>query len=601
MRRNVFSELLLASFSLVCVAPIAFSVQRTCNKVILSAAGTMEVIPWERVQAQVVAKGCFEDGIQQGSTGWGKLVINTTRTNSMDDQAWAAGLLEGYLTSLRIKQRYQSWSHATFGNQTREYHDATERYVQRQLLWVRAQVEKHGGADEYWAHVGATLAMMDGLSEGVRVAGGQKKYFNGNISRAIMMMNWDYDLFEIEGHLFPNGTGKKVDVQRRKQGHCRALVKLAADMSELFLGHTTWESYAMMLPVFKWYNMPLGKGTKSVSMSMSTYPGSLMSQQDFCMMSSGLVVISTTLPVLDNNVLAGLSPQTVPGWIRFVVANRMASSGPDYRTIIGKENSGSYTNQFMVVDLNKFHGKERRLDSNTLTVIEQLPTKMVSTDATPYLLQGYWPSYNRPFFPEVSIALGYPAAVSKYGEFWDYQRYCGAAIFRRDAAGIQSLDQFEKFLRYNDYQHDSLCALCAVDGKPVGACGIASRDDLNPGSSKMPGTTPVALWKLMAGGAIDAKVTTSGLARALHAKAQAGPTHDAQAPFEWSKSSFDRSMVHEGQVDRFQFGWETMVPPLFPANKEKKGRHVVKSVKKEETFAKMSAFKRLTQNRYDKR
>lgn len=530
------------------------------------------MIPWENVQAKVVAKGCFEDGIIEGSTGWGKLVINTTRTSSSADQAWAAGLLEGSLTRIRIKQRYQSWFHARFNNQTKKYYDSLQHWVEAQFLWVRNQAEEKRGVDKYWDHVSTVIRMLGGLTEGVRMAGGKKSEFNGNISRALMMMNWDYDLFEIGGHLFPNGTTEKLDNNNpplQKEGHCRALVKLAPDMSELFFGHTTWESYAMMLPVFKWYNMPLGiggKGTIADSISMSTYPGSLMSQQDFCVMSSGLVVISTTLPVLDNNILSKLSPNSVPGWIRFIVANRMARSGPEYSTIIGKENSGSYTNQFMVIDLNKYHAKKQRLDPDLLTIIEQLPSKMISMDATPYLLQGYWPSYNRPFFHEVSVGLGYPTAVSKYGEFWDYQRYCGAAIFRRDASSIQSLDEFEKFLRYNNYLHDSLCQICAVDGNPVGACGIASRDDLNPGRAKKPDITPVALWKLMAAGAIDAKVSTSTLAKNLNAKAQAGPTHDTQTPFEWSTSIFEHSVVHEGQVERFEFGWEHMSPPPFPNN-----------------------------------
>ena len=50
-------------------------------------------------------------------------------------------------------------------------------------------------------------------------------------------------------------------------------------------------------------------------------------------------------PVLDNAVLADISPKSVPGWIRFTVANRLADSGAEWASTMERENSGSYTNQ----------------------------------------------------------------------------------------------------------------------------------------------------------------------------------------------------------------------------------------------------------------
>ena len=43
-------------------------------------------------------------------------------------------------------------------------------------------------------------------------------------------------------------------------------------------------------------------------------------------------------------------PQTVPYWVRAIVANQMASTAPEWHDIFYKFNSGTYNNQWMVVD-----------------------------------------------------------------------------------------------------------------------------------------------------------------------------------------------------------------------------------------------------------
>jgi hypothetical protein len=50
--------------------------------------------------------------------------------------------------------------------------------------------------------------------------------------------------------------------------------------------------------------------------------------------TEGLVAISTTLPVLDNSVLVNLTTQSVPGWIRFIAAARMANTGPEWVAVM---------------------------------------------------------------------------------------------------------------------------------------------------------------------------------------------------------------------------------------------------------------------------
>ena len=63
------------------------------------------------------------------------------------------------------------------------------------------------------------------------------------------------------------------------------------------------------------------------------------------------------------------------------VANAMATSGRAWADIVAQHNSGTYNNQYMVVDLKLFRpGHE--LQADTLWVVEQLPGMTVAADQT---------------------------------------------------------------------------------------------------------------------------------------------------------------------------------------------------------------------------
>lgn len=80
-------------------------------------------------------------------------------------------------------------------------------------------------------------------------------------------------------------------------GKCSALVKVAADLSDIYMGHATWDSYTAMLRVYKHYRFDLRElrpAANPLSMSFSSYPGEVFSDDDFFVLSSGLVVLQTT-------------------------------------------------------------------------------------------------------------------------------------------------------------------------------------------------------------------------------------------------------------------------------------------------------------------
>ena len=60
-------------------------------------------------------------------------------------------------------------------------------------------------------------------------------------------------------------------------------------------------------------------------------------------------------------------------------------------------NSGTYNNQWMIVDYNKFQPQSPHLKAGTFYVLEQIPNKVEYKDMSSYLQQEkYWGSYNIP-------------------------------------------------------------------------------------------------------------------------------------------------------------------------------------------------------------
>lgn len=116
---------------------------------------------------------------------------------------------------------------------------------------------------------------------------------------------------------------------------------------------------------------------KGHAMSFSSYPGSLQSGDDFYILSSGLVSLETTIGNTNKDLWQYVNAKgQVLEFIRTMVANRLADSGASWSSIFKKFNSGTYNNQWMVVDYNKFKvGSDSKptIKPGLLWVLEQIP------------------------------------------------------------------------------------------------------------------------------------------------------------------------------------------------------------------------------------
>ncbi|KAJ8883119.1 hypothetical protein PR048_014959 [Dryococelus australis] len=240
-------------------------------------------------------------------------------------------------------------------------------------------------------------------------------------------------------------------------------------------------------------------------------------------------------------------------FVRTMVANRLAHSGRSWTKTFSLYNSGTYNNQWMVVDYKRFwpDGAVSELKKGLLWVLEQIPGYVEAADKTDVLRQqSYWPSYNSPYFPAVFNLSGLPALVNKYGDWYSYERTPRALIFRRDHAKVSNTTTMLNLMRYNNYLREPLSRCSACQPPHNAENTIACRSDLNPAN----GSYPFPALGHRSHVATDSKVTSRQLARGLRFVAVSGPPHGQGVPvFRWSSSDFRHTAPHLGQPEYWDF------------------------------------------------
>lgn len=491
--------------------------------------------------ASATASAVFDDSVD--AKGWAALRVATREGAADDDAAFAAGYIEAALTTRRSAQHLRSYFETTFPNGTgdplyaaaRDFLEANDAYMRRQcasgtaargarcLVWAQLDGLVAGHA----AHAAAAdaLTRLDFLFANALVD------LSSVIHKPFLKEEW---------------TAERAALYTRRTTHCSAIVRLSADLGHLWTSHNTWTGYYTMLRVAKTYDMPLS-GVRARTTVFSGYFATLSSLDDFFVLSSGLVVQETTNPLYNTSLAAEIVPQATLTWARTIAANRGARDGAEWTSLFAEDNSGTINNQWMVVDYNRFT-PFRPLPPGTLTILEQWPGFVETTDVTQYLNVGYWQSFNRPFFRRGRAQSGGDDMFARFGNGYSYALNPRAKIFRRDAGKIESRDDLKRFVRYNQWQTDPFSAngYGGAGEPPSAENAIAARCDLvAAGSTAGEGRA--------AFGNTDAKIADEADVRALRFEATSGPTHDDQPVFEWAGEW--ASSPHHGQPRAFDFGW----------------------------------------------
>jgi hypothetical protein len=280
-------------------------------------------------------------------------------------------------------------------------------FIQDNTNWVQATTQSYledASIDaqtlSYWTQVNLVIKQLQGITDG----------YNNATSYSPLSF-WDLVAWQLQDEigdiyatvqtsaLYPvPASAKTLSEKLIQRDHCSVLVK-PVNNTMLFSSHVTWSGYASMLRTYKHYNMSFTGIQNVPEISLSSEPGFIPSGDDFFITSANLVVMETTNDIFNQSLYYDYTTvKTIPYWIRVMVANHLATSGAEWVGNFSLYNSGTYNNQWIVVD-NKLVVPGQPLQPNTLWIAEQIPGFVVSQDQTQHLLEfGYWGSYNIPFY-----------------------------------------------------------------------------------------------------------------------------------------------------------------------------------------------------------
>ena len=531
MRRAVAFLLLLTSAAIVTAS------SHRLVSVTQDAAGAWRVL-FDDSREGAIAVATYAPTINQ--TGWNVLNVTTSSLFSDEQQAYAAGFAEGAASYQDIVSAIANAAMLPF--------PALITYMRQNFEYMMAMVAQNPG-DEYWHQVNLTMLQFHGILDGANSQApdeaSQIALFNlwvqaamGDLIDLVPALNITYrsDWKGMNPAEFNSWLATRT--------HCSALVKLALDLSDVYFGHATWSSYNFMLRVYKHYRLNF-KNAPVKQVSFSSYPGTPVSIDDFYVTDGGLAITETTLNVFNYSIYDGnVLPQSLLYWVRVSVANRMSTTARGWVELFGDYNSGTYNNQWIVLDMKRFV-PSKPIPSGTLWISEQMPGMYVTRDVTGILEYGYWPSYNVPTNRTVFAYAGYPEAIATQGpQMLDYELCVRAQIFRRDQANVSDMPAMQYMMQYNNYLNDPIS-----QGNPVYA--IASRGDLAPASQGGP----------QCFGAIDAKLTSWTMYQTgREVLAFSGPTPQ-EGVFAFSNMPpLTPVCGHQGAPGSFDFLWNLMSP-----------------------------------------
>jgi len=189
------------------------------------------VFPGEDPGAQ--AWGTWQDDIQ--SMGWGRLLVKTP-SSEPGLPAFAAGYLEGYLTSGRVSQHFNN---SFQGAKIYPPPASMEDFLRATDSWWHAAGQAADPKDSYWRAVRFISDQLDGLVAGVNAGLGQGQRRFSRLE--LLTLNSFWDLSDIKMAVnasqqasFENMAPEALSLWVRDHGHCSSVVKLLPDGSELF-------------------------------------------------------------------------------------------------------------------------------------------------------------------------------------------------------------------------------------------------------------------------------------------------------------------------------------------------------------------------------
>lgn len=469
------------------------------------------------------------------SEGWHIFNVENTQDNSVSNKllAFSAGILEGYVYHQMIDYHYTNifstiMNKDNFSNKTLEYVYNQYKYIEDRVDYNESQEDRIYSADksqflsqsqiEYQETLTLIVNQHKGMYHGYQLASSGKEKILSKNEFYLLTMQGDLEdiLIAFDSDRFDGKTWKK-------DKDCSGFVKYVKDTKNLIVGHNTHNHYSLMNRIYKNYklNFVMSNGKSLNNMKFSSRPGDLNSKDDYYILSNNMVVIETSLEVVDLSIYKNLRYDTLPKWIRVNIANRLAQNNLEWINLFFEQNSGTHNNQWLIVDYNKFNEYTSHInkkkssmlkflyDFNSLFsefdydllqaskgnhgsdfeggfhpkdivhIVEQTPNldKKYYKDMSDVLMdQSYVASYNSPFFEDVIKDMGYSEPPYNNHDYFHARRFF---LFNQLQANVTDINSAKEVMRFHSKEDicDTIGARCDMIKKiPFGAVDVKITD-----------------------------------------------------------------------------------------------------------------------------
>jgi hypothetical protein len=510
--------------------------------------------------------GQFYDVID--SIGQSRLLLETVENpiSSDLDYFYAMGLAEGYLTARRIIHQLHNvvWTAPDNG-------EFVDSFLSSQHSFMQAKAGSLWRSDSYWFQVQLELIRLDGILDGLRsrqrdqIAVNREKrpspgsddgiwpYYETKLSELYKLnSNAEFDEISASGDIDLPDL-RLPEFEMAELSRCSALVKLIEGSNrreaDLIAAHNTWTTYSEMLRIYKSFSFEhvVDSSFSNKRLSMASYPGYLSSMDDWLTLSDQrLLVTETTNECISRSTLRKhVEWESVSTMIRSLVASKMASSGKEWFEFFTPFNSGTYNNQWIIIDYSKFsEWKSGSPPEGILWVGEQAPGLVLYDDMTHYLFKKkYWASYNRPYFTEIAKTCGYASASLERGEWYLHDKCPRARMFKALHGGVYNIESMKAVMTLNDWKATHSCPKNQIAAR----YDIDGHFEKNSIDFKKCG--PASSF-----GAIDCKIVNSKMMENNEVWMSSGPLwNNTVEAFSWSDSS-DKA-AHWGHPSVWNFSF----------------------------------------------
>lgn len=461
-----------------------------------------------------VAWAVFNDTINE--LGYNHIVIKTNGSYPSKEQMKCAGYIDGKLMQHRIYERFLLYKDIMKIPREQPISDVWSTWLLDNLQYMRDQISSNPN-DTYWHDISLILDQFDGLVDGYLDSVPESERLSVSDLLVIQSVGDIYDLKAVWEPTEPRNPLWGLE--------CSALVRLLPDYSDIYFGHDSWSDYRKMTNLIKEYHFDVPERVAK-KVVVSTKMGALPSSEDFWLTDRGLMIFETTNSNFNESLFDLIKKETVLTWVRNLHAAWVADSSEEWADEFLKYNSGTYNNQYVIVDSKKFVPGERPT-KDLIWITETMPGIAVKRDVTNVFVdQGYWPSFNVPYTEEIFNIAGYHE-----NDYYNSSRYL---IFHRDAPLVTNFKEFKELLRKNDYENEE------YDQDP--GQQIMARYDLRK-------ENPVAF------GALDTKVTTAMESLGfLKFQAIGSPEYEKHGPWKFDQPPFE-DIKHDGLPTVWQFDW----------------------------------------------